>query len=273
MKKFILFLLILVGFSPCISSQDYLDFNSGGDKQKKILLVPFDPRIYVNDATSLMVQKDGGNNNEIMEYFRYEFNLQLYNAMMDSCTIISLYSDNTRVDQEDVGNLYSVISYELILAMKNKPENPEEQADKGYFARKRQEKEEARRIEEASQYKTRIQNGELVGKRQAVNDMSLSIVFHQPEVLTEIAARRNVDLFLFINQFEISGNYGDPYLTGNAKAERTLKVHFSLYNTQGKMVHASFGETKIPFSLHDKQKVKDLYFPEVIRQIIYNINF
>lgn len=273
MKKIILFLLILVSFSYCLKSQDYLDFNNSGNQQKRILLVPFDPRIYINDATALMVQKDGGNHDEIMEYFRYEFNLQLYNAMMDSCTIISLYSDNTRIDQEDIGNLYSVISYELMLAMENKKENPEEQKEKGYFVRKREEKERERRLDEASHYKTKIQDGELVGKRQTTKDMNLNIVFHQPEVLAEIASRRNVDLFLFINQFEIMGSYGDPYLTGNSKAERTIKIHFSLYNTQGKMIHSSFGETKIPFSLDDRQKVKDLYFPLVIRQIIYNINF
>ncbi len=273
MKKIAAIIFISVVFLTAINAQEYLDFNTGADKTKRILLVPFDPRIYLNDATGIMAQKDRETHDEIMQYFRYQFNLQLYNAMMDSCTLISLFTDNTRQDQDDIDQLYSIISYELVLAMKNNPENPEDLEKKGFLARKRDEKEEQKRIEEAAQYKTHIQNGELVSKRQSTEDMYLNIVFHQPEVLEEIAAKRNVNYFLFINHFEIKGNYGDPYLSGNAKAERTIKVHFSLYNAKGVLIHGSFGEAKIPFNLDDKQKVSDLYFPEIIRQIIHNIDF
>ena len=37
-----------------------------------------------------------------------------------------------------------------------------------------------------------------------------------------------------------------PHLSGNTKAERNLKVHFSIYNTKGQMIHNSFGITKLP---------------------------
>lgn len=274
MKKFALFLFIIITVPAAVlKSQEYLDFNtSKGDNQKRILLVPFDPRIYMNDATALIAAEDGSTHDEILEYFRYQFNLQLYDAMMDSCTIISLFSDNTRQDKEDINGLYSIISYELVKAMPNNPENPDKEK-KSYFAKKREEKEQQRRLDEISQYNTKIVDGEIVGKRQPTHDMYLNIVFHQPEVLAEIANRREVDYFLFINQFEIKGNYGDPYLTGNSKAERTIKVHFSIYNSQGKLIHGSFGENKIPFDLAEKEKISSLYFPEVIRQIVNNINF
>lgn len=256
-----------------LKSQEYLDFNSSqADNQKRVLLVPFDPRIYLNDATAIIAAKDGDSYDEILEYFRYQFNLQLYDAMMDSCTIISLFSDNTRQDKEDIDGLYSIISYELVKAMSNNSENQDKEK-KGYFARKREEEQQRKRIEEISQYNTKVVDGEIVGKRQPTHDMYLNIVFHQPEVLTEIANRRDVDYFLFINQFEIKGNYGDPYLSGNSKSERTIKVHFSIYNSQGKLIHGSFGENKIPFELADKQEIATLYFPEVIRQIVNNIDF
>lgn len=273
MKKTASFIVASILLITGIYAQDYLDFNSGNSKTKKVLLVPFDPRIYINDATAIMAAKDGDTHDEIMQFFRYQLNMQLYNAMMDSCTIISLFTDNTRQDQDDIDQLYSIISYELVLAMKNNPENPEGTEKKGFIARKREEKAEQQRREEAANYKTHIENGELVGKRQSTGDMYLNIVFYQPEVLAEIANRRDINYFLFINDFEIKGNYGDPYLSGNSKAERTIKVHFSLYNTKGELIHGSFGEAKIPFNLDDKQEIANLYFPEIIRQIIYNIDF
>lgn len=273
MKKIIFSFLVLFCSLSNLYSQEFLDFNNSNFQQKRILLVPFDPRIYINDATAIMLKNRKSSHDELMQYFRYQFNLQLHNALMDSCTVVSLFTDNTRVDQEDINNIYSLISYELVLAMQNAPEVKEKQNKKGSFEKKREDKQKDKRLEETKEYNTKIQNGELVNKRQTTQDMSLNIVFHQPEALEEIAIRRDVNLFLFINQFEITGNYGDPYLSGNSKAERNLKVHFSLYNKKGQMVHTSFAITKLPFNLDDKQIVVDLYFPEVIRQIIHNINF
>lgn len=273
MRKIIFVFLVLNSSFFSLNAQEFLDFSNTAPSEKRILLVPFDPRIYVNDATAIMLKNERSNHDELMQYFRYQFNLQLHNAMMDSCSVVSLFSDNTRIDQEDINTLYSLISYELVLATKNAPENPEENKKKSFFAKKKEEKELQRRLEETKEYDARIHNGEIVSRRQTTQDMSLNIVFHQPEVLEEIANRRNVDLFLFINQFEIVGNYGDPYLSGNTKAERNLKVHFSIYNTKGQMIHNSFGITKLPFNLDDKQTVVELYFPEVIRQIIHNISF
>ncbi len=273
MKKIIFSFLVLFCSLSNLYSQEFLDFNNSNFQQKRILLVPFDPRIYINDATAIMLKNRKSSHDELMQYFRYQFNLQLHNALMDSCTVVSLFTDNTRVDQEDINNIYSLISYELVLAIQNAPEVKEKQNKKGSFEKKREDKQKDKRLEETKEYNTKIQNGELVNKRQTTQDMSLNIVFHQPEALEEIAIRRDVNLFLFINQFEITGNYGDPYLSGNSKAERNLKVHFSLYNKKGQMVHTSFAITKLPFNLDDKQTVVDLYFPEVIRQIIHNINF
>lgn len=276
MKQFVIFItFFILAFSSSMKAQVELEWSNSGsaDRTKRVLLVPFDPKIYFNDATSIIAPIDGSTHDELMLYFREEFNLQLYNAMMDSCVIINLLSDNTRKAQEDISQLYSIIGYELRLAMQNAPEDPDEVDNPNFFQRRRAEKEEQKKLDEMQNSRTRIENGEIVGKRQAIEDKYLHIVFHQPEVLAEIAKRRDVDLFLFINEFNIKGNYGDPYLSGNSKGERTIKVHFSLYNAQGKLVHGSFGETTIPFNLDDKEEITNNYFPEVIRQIVHNIDF
>jgi len=272
-KAVLLFLVFVISFVGVLKAQEYLDFNTGANRTKRILLVPFDPRIYYNDATAIIARNTGETHDEIMLYFREQFSLQLYNAMMDSCTVVNLLTDNTRQAQEDISGLYSSISYELRLAMQNNPEDPDEVENMNFFLRRRYEKEQKKKNEAMDNSRTRIVDGEIVGHRQPVEDKYLHIVFHQPEVLSEIASRRDIDYFLFINQFDIKGNYGDPYLSGNSKSERIIKVHFSLYNAEGKLVHGSFGMNKMPFNLDDKKEVANLYFPEVIRQIVNNIDF
>ncbi len=273
MKKIFLLLILTQLGSIGVYAQEYLDFNTGADRTKRILLVPFDSRIYYNDATEIIAQQSGETHDEIMLYFREQFNLQLYNALIDSCVVVNLLSDNTRQAQEDVSDLYSIISYELKLAMQNAPEHPDDIEKMNYFQRKRHEKNQQKKLDEMENSHTRIVEGEIVGKRQPVGDKYLHIVFHQPEVLAQIANRRNIDYFLFINQFDIKGNYKDPYMSGNSEAMRTIRVHFSLFNAEAKQVHGSFGMTEISFNLNDKNEIVNLYFPEVIRQIVNNIKF
>ncbi len=272
-KKILSLLIFLSIFIFQSNAQEYLDFNTSENRTKRVLLVPFDPRIYYNDASYLMAPKYNDTHDELMLYFREQFNNQLYAALMDSCQIVNLLTDNTREAQEDISGIYSSISYELRLAMQNAPEDPDEVKKMNYFQRRRHEKEQKRKQEEMENAKTRIVNGEIVGRKQKVNDKYLHIIFHQPDVLKEIALKRNIDYYLFINQFDIKGNYGDPYLSGNSKSKRNIKVHFSLFNSDGKLIHGSFGQNEIPFSLDDKKDVSNLYFPEIIRQIVNNIKF
>ena len=273
--KIIAFTGFVLSVLPLIlKAQIELDFNSAKfNRTKTVLVVPFDPRIYFNDATSLILKNEKMSHDELMQYFRYQFNLQLVNSLIDSCNVVSLYTDNTRVDQKDIDNLYSIISYEWRIDQPNRPENPENQKKKNYFERKKEEKEQKKREQELEDSRTRIQNGEIVSKPVRKDDHYLHIVFHQTEVLEEIARRLKIDYFIFINQFEIKGIYGDPYLSGNPKAERIFNVHFSIYNSKGNFIHGSFGQTKIPFNLDDKDEIVRNYFPEVIRQIIFNLRF
>ena len=52
MKRIIQILLILISCVSMSYGQEYLDFNSQYNRQKRVLLVPFDERIYFNDATA-----------------------------------------------------------------------------------------------------------------------------------------------------------------------------------------------------------------------------
>ncbi len=146
-KAVLLFLVFVISFVGVLKAQEYLDFNTGANRTKRILLVPFDPRIYYNDATAIIARNTGETHDEIMLYFREQFSLQLYNAMMDSCTVVNLLTDNTRQAQEDISGLYSSISYELRLAMQNNPEDPDEVENMNFFLRRRYEKEQKKKNE------------------------------------------------------------------------------------------------------------------------------
>ena len=271
-KRITITLMIAISCVSLSYGQEYLDFNNRYNRQKRVLVVPFDERIYFNDATAEIAKRDGLTHDEIMEYFRYQLNLQLINSLIDSCEIVDLMTNNTREEEADITGLYTTMSYELRLA-----EFELDTENMGALARKRAEKlEEARRKqreEEMQNARPGMKNGELVGTRQQTDDMYLHIVIGQPEVLKEIASRRRVDYFLFINQFDIKTDYRDPYISGQRNVNRLMRVHFSIYNTNGEFISGNYASTKVPIYEDDKERIVNQYFPEIMRQIIKKIKF
>ena len=272
MKRIIQILLVLISCVSMAYGQEFLDFNSRYNRQKRVLVVPFDERIYFNDATAEIAKRDGLTHDEIMEYFRYQLNLQLVNSLIDSCEVVDLFKDNTREDEADISGLYTTMSYELRLA-----EFELDTENMGALARKRAEKlEEARRKQREEEMKNArpgIQNGELVGRKQQTDDMYLHIIIGQPEVLKEIARRRKVDYFLFVNQFDIKTDYRDPYISGQRNVQRLMRVHFSIYNSNGEFVSGNYASTKVPYYEDSKERIVNQYFPEIMRQILKKLKF
>ena len=272
MKRIVQILLVLISCASMSYGQEFLDFNSRYNRQKRVLVVPFDERIYFNDATAEIAKRDGLTHDEIMEYFRYQLNLQLVNSLIDSCEVVDLFKDNTREDEADISGLYTTMSYELRLA-----EFELDTENMGALARKRAEKlEEARRKQREEEMKNArpgIQNGELVGRKQQTDDMYLHIIIGQPEVLKEIASRRKVDYFLFVNQFDIKTDYRDPYISGQRNVQRLMRVHFSIYNSNGEFVSGNYASTKVPYYEDSKERIVNQYFPEIMRQILKKLKF
>ena len=270
--RLISILLLVFSVSLVSNGQEYLDFNNQYNRQKRVLVVPFDERIYFNDATAEIARRDGLTHDEIMEYFRYQLNLHLVNSLADSCEIVDLMQDNTREAEADITGLYTTMSYELRLA-----EFELDTENMSNLARKRAEKiEEARRKQREEEMKNArpgMQNGELIGRKQNTDDMYLHIIIGQPEVLKEIASRRNVDYYLFINQFDIKTDYRDPYLSGQRNVYRIMRVHFSIYNTNGEFVSGNYASTKVPLYEDDKERIVNQYFPDIMRQIVKKIKF
>ncbi len=276
MKKsffFILLLIIIHNFYYDTNAQDKpLEFKSKAKYDLRVLIVPFDPRIYYNDATEIIAKKTGESYRDIMHFFRDELNRALNIALMDSCIVIDLLTEDTRQAHQDISDLYTGISYEMKNAMQNKPEHPDYEEDENFFQKHLSFRSQKMESKTQEIEKTRIEQGEIYQKRESMENKYVHITFTNPEVLKEISRRRGIDLFLFINQFDIKGVY-EPYMSGDPDSKRNLRVHFSMYDSRGLLTHGSFGHEEIPFHLDDKQKIVNRYFPEVIRQIIHNIDF
>lgn len=268
MKKTIFIFLIFVT-ANCFA-QEKIEFTPTPKTNKRIVIIPFEEKTYFNDASNIFAEKDNISHEKILNYFRITINSELTKALSDSCYVINMLNvSDTRAEQEILDSLYSIASYEMDIA---KPNNYQKENKKTKLFNKKKVGEE--NCETAKVKKTEIKNGEILETRSTVDDKYLKIVFSNKKIIKEIVNKRKADYIIFITEFEIIGNnYRDPYLSGNKDATRKLKIHFTIYDFSGRITHGGFAENNFPFRLNKKEEIIYKYLPEIIRQIISNINF
>jgi hypothetical protein len=271
MMKHINHILVLMTFTFCavyLHAQDDSHFFPD-DYDQRIMILPFDPSIYHNDASEMWVKNSGMAYDELRDYLRNNINRRLQLAMVDSCEAIDLNQSYTTEARNDLLGLYTTVSYEMRRAMPDKQEiEKDEKRILGKLRRQWREKQYKDTV-----VKTRKDGGEIRGRHYRTDDKYLHVNFSNPDFIPDIAERRDLDQILFVNQLEIKGMYGNPYLTGNDEAARMIKLHYSLYSKDGSLLHGGFSSVTIPFDLNDPEiAVKD-YFPTIVRQVVSNIDF
>ena len=238
------------------------------DYDQRIMILPFDPSIYINDASELWIRNSDMDYQELKTYLRNQLNSRIHLALVDSCEPIDLMQDYTTEARNELLGLYTTVSYEMRRAMPDEKEEDEGEKFLGRFFEKRKEKNYTDTV-----VKTRREAGEVRGKRYNTSDKYLHVIYQNPDFIPELAKRRNLDKILFVNQLEIQGRYGNPYISGDGESRRMIKVHYSLYDSQGKLLHGGFSSVTIPFNLNDVETVIKDYFPAIVRQMMLNIDF
>lgn len=270
MKRILWFLAIIIICLNINKAEAQIDMDLHPERSKqRILILPFDPSIYVNDASMIWSKQSGLSHEEIRDELRIELNRRLHLGMIDSCESVDLLTSYTKEARNDLMGLYTCVYYELRRAMPNVKEDAETE-DRGPLDKifKKKEKPYTDTVVNARRH-----DGEIQGRRYPTHDKYLHILFDNPDFIPELCRRRDLDKVLFVNQMEITGNYGNPYMSGNPDATRTIKVHYSLFNFNGRLLHGGFASVEIPFHLDDYQEVMEDYFPTIVRQIILNIDF
>jgi hypothetical protein len=268
MKKILKIHLICLLLLSVFNGYAQFDIDMSPERSKqRILILPFDPAIYVNDASMMWSKANDMSHDEIRETLRSELNRRLHIAMIDSCESVDLLKSYTKDARNELLGLYTTVGYEMRRSMADKPEEPKEESGilSGFFQKKKTYTDTV--------VKTKRIDGEIQGKSYSTHDKYLHVIYNNPNFISELCKRRNLDKVLFVNQLEITGNYGDPYLSGNSKATRMIKVHYSIYNFNGRLLHGGHAATNIPFQLKDIDEVMKTYFPPIVRQIILNIDF
>ena len=255
-----LFLLTLDSFSQTkLQPNKILAF-----KPKKVLIVPFFPYMYLVDDEFRFAKANNKTHKQILNYFRQSLDNEIITIIGDSIKCISLLNSTTQNSEDYLTAIYQLARYDYISPMQMRfPKNK----TKFYIKPK-----DIKQYEKHNSRKA-IKNGQIESKVVDRNQQLFNINFADKKILQKTSQHFGNDYFLFINQFEIRSDYSNPYSSGSGTYPRTIKIHYSIYDSQGNFIFGSFAQTKLPPTENYLKNISEKYFPVIIKKMYQNSPF
>lgn len=207
----------------------------------KILLVPFEPILYMSEVDMKINQQTKWDFGRIRENFRHQLDNQLKLKLQSTARVVSFYSDSAKMSKDLIYIYNSTnVSYDLV----DKPTSAV-----------------AAPIEKQSG----IKNG------QIAVDMNMDKKFMNtkllnPEVLPYLTKKYKTDYFVFVNELDIKKD-PDSYDISTDAYQCEVVVHYSILDGTGKTITAGISSSRFSSKITEPKKIVSLTFSPIATYI------
>ncbi len=202
----------------------------------KILLVPFEPKLYMSEIDQKVNQQTKWNFNQIRENFRHQLDTQLKLKFQSIAPVVSFYSDSTKMSKDlEYTYLSSNLSYELV----NQP-------TAATAPTKKQEG---------------IKNGQVAVEINS-DKKFMNTKLPNLEVLTYLNKKYKVEYFVFINELDIT-TIMDSYDMASDTYQRQVAVHYSIIDKTGKTISAGLATSTFSSKENNPKKIVSSTFTPI----------
>jgi hypothetical protein len=220
---FLLFLFLII--SSGLYAQDQTIGTRSSEKnipvkQGKIMLIPFDDKMYYSEFDREIAEQNQMTFNDIRAKFRKAIDTSLYSQLIYDHSVIALLYKMHPDHAADLEMMYGIrgYSWEPVPAL-----IPDKPVSRLTTFRSRDEK---------------TQNGQLV-TQQDDSEKFMAAVVSEKETLNRIAAKYGTEYFVFINQLDFRKKPG----TGWEQIQmndfsREFKIHYTITDKNGKRIKA-----------------------------------
>jgi hypothetical protein len=213
------FICALISFSLSGQDKTYAPrTGSAGSKgSSKILLVPYDPRMFISDVNRELEEAHQTHINEIRTILRESLSQIVAVELGKSHSVTDLLNDGDEGMESDIRRVYSAITWDYIPVSapdssgKKKARRAEEQAGRGVNI-------------EAGELKTYYDN----------RDRFMDARIVDTKIIDYIKNKYNSDYILLLNELDIRIKKGAA--AGVSNGARQVKVHFTLFDRKGNRI-------------------------------------
>lgn len=214
--------------------------------QEKIMLIPFENKMYMSEIDYYINKETKLNQKQIRYMFRDGLNDQLYHAFKKrKFEVIDLMSDTVKY-QKDLKKIYGNISYDFVTV-------PDQN---NYQPPKKEKKEKG------------IQEGQVVAVTETDNKFMNTRIL-TPVLIPYLYEKYKARYYVFINELDLRASAVNPtdFIPENAK--RKIIVHYTIFSVDAKEINSGIAEVEADIKDNDPNKIQKKYLSQ-IAEIIAN---
>jgi hypothetical protein len=215
----------------------------------KVMLIPFEPRLYMSEIDHAINKETKLNAKEIKAKFRDGINEQLYKSIKAHHLVVDLMDDTVKT-KKDLGEIYQYLSLEYMKV-----------PDQANYKPPVKEKEQQV-----------IKNGQIVDETNT-DQRFMNAKIRNATLVPYLYGKYKTDIFVFINQLDIkSSNSLAPGELQAKEGFRKIVVHYTVYTFDAKEINSGIAETLFPVALNNPAKIINTYFSKIGQIITERIN-
>lgn len=206
----------------------------------KIMIVPFEPKLYMSDIDQKVNQQTKWDFETIRENFRHQLDAQLKLKFQSVAPVISFYSDSAKMSKDLEFTYKSTnISYDLV-------EKPTD-------------------ANSTNKKQSGIKNGQITVEMN--NDKKfMNTKITNNELMPYLNKKYYADYFVFINELDIKNDMSSYDITQDLY-QREITVHYSILDKTGKTITAGIATSHLSSKENNPKKIISQCFSPIATYI------
>lgn len=226
-------------------------------KSIDLLIIPYEPEMYINYEENDLIVSSGKTADQLNVFFRLNLDKIITAEFNKYCKASSLLSGFTHDTGDELFRIYAAGSYFYDKISKK---------NKNYTLFKTEDSNVAEQNPEH-------EPGELVSVVSTNADKFLNVRHDDKNILNETSKTYKNNLFLFITQFEIKGDYSNPYAVNSKTYTRRIKVHYSVFSPTGEFLHGGYSYCFFDANQNNIKEITEDFFNRIAEDIVKKVAF
>jgi hypothetical protein len=243
MRKTVL-LILMVLVSVVSNGQD--------SASTKILLLPFNPDMYLSDIEQDIIQNTRMNPDEYRAYFRRALDSKIQGELKSYRPTVSLMGDQEGDDKKELREFYAQAGYSYLEPL-GKGVGKVSEKKKSLFDKKSAE-------EKAPLYIT-----------TRGDDKFLNAAVTNNEFFNGLLSSNGCNYVVSINQFEIKTNYSACIDLSRKLYRRELIIHYSIWNANAKLISGNFLVVYFPSDVNKPQELVEKTYKSIAEALLQQV--
>ncbi len=214
----------------------------------KVMVIPFEPKLYMSEIDHRIHAETKLNQKEIKEAFRKGINAELARALKQKYEVLDLLKDTVKY-KKDILNIYKNITFSF--------EKVPDQAN--YKAP----------IEEKGKKDPTIKNGQILVETNT-DTRFMNAKISSATLIPTLYAKHKTDLFLFINQLDVFSGQATGSDVG-ASIERIITLQYTVFTVDAKEINSGTCSVKFPSDINTPAKITSGYVSKIATEITRRI--